>query len=463
MGEFTKAVFDSKEFFNDDVMKKFEMCDSRRSRLQFVNKQIPKQVTDFLRIEESNKTIDNESENEEELNEEDGAPSCSHSLMVPHHRFPNLSDCASVEYHKERGRYLTAGRKIKRGEIVAVESPVVAFPVIKECEDYCNSCYKSLIQTASADAPPAVHAPEPAHSPAHSSDPLPCEQCQVVFWCSTKCKIRAISSHHKYECKIRFPDLVKQGHPGIGKLFMIFRIFTQKSVEYFRQHKSQFLDYNPCIGSGLEDHLTSDYTTLFNLARHEPQDPAKQLEVSIVSIVFVRMLTAIGYFQSTCQQTQLSADQETVAELISVLVPVINVNTHPLHDGMSEHQNKTVSAAVYPVCAALFNHSCDPSLIRASWGDRLVLAAGRDINIGEELTDMYTVHWVEYQAGERREYLERVFHFTCKCVACSEGWEPVEDDISTKLDRKTLMRLAAHNLRTQTEHRLMYLIANKLD
>ena len=81
----------------------------------------------------------------------------------------------------------------------------------------------------------------------------------------------------------------------------------------------------------------------------------------------------------------------------------------------------------------MFNHSCEPSLVRASWGSRLVLAAGREVDLssleeisysfqkveeGEELTDMYTVHWTEYTLQERREYLERVFHFLCKCHAC---------------------------------------------
>ena len=37
---------------------------------------------------------------------------------------------------------------------------------------------------------------------------------------------------------------------------------------------------------------------------------------------------------------------------------------------------------------------------------------------GEELTDMYTVHWTEYTLEERREYLDRVFHFLCTCNAC---------------------------------------------
>jgi len=443
MGEFTKAVFDSKEFFSDEVMKEFAECESSRSRLQFVNTHVPRYVTDFLRIEGSSTVLVNDNETEQESLPRD--KTSTSSFMVPHKRFPTLSHSVSVEYQKDRGRFLKANKKIKRGDIVAVESPVVAFPVIKECEDYCNSCFKVLSQV-------------PA-----SAELQHCESCQLVCWCNNTCKAKALSSHHRYECRVRFPELVKQGHPGIGKLFMIFRIFTQKSVKYFREHSSKLLQHNPSSGSGLEDSLTSDYTTLFNLARHLPEDEAKILEVNIVSLVFVRMLESVGYFPNTTDKDTLSPDQEMVGELISVLVPVINVNTHPLHDGHSDNQNKTVCAAVYPVIAALFNHSCDPSLVRATWGDKLVLAAGRDIAVGEELTDMYTVHWTEYTTQERKDYLERVFHFSCCCKACVDGWEPVEDDQPGTLDLGVQRRLAAHHMREQTEHRLMYFIANKLE
>ena len=35
-------------------------------------------------------------------------------------------------FEDSRGRYLVAENKIKRGEIVAVESPIVAFPILHE-------------------------------------------------------------------------------------------------------------------------------------------------------------------------------------------------------------------------------------------------------------------------------------------------------------------------------------------
>jgi len=448
MGEYTKAVFESKKYFTEDVMTQFEQIDNQRSRLEFVNKQVPWHVTNFLRIDDSDNSkhslVVDEPNNNNEPKTFDKEP-CSKPLMVPHSRFPTLSENVCVEYHKDRGRYLRANRKIKRGEIVAVESPVVAFPVIKECDDFCNCCFKPLERTSK-----------------ESFTPLTCSTCKLVYWCSQDCQQKALATHHRYECVIRFPELLKQGHPGIGKLFMVFRIFTQKSLQYFRENYIEFMDFDPSTGSGLDDSFTSDYTTLFKLARHFPVEAPKLLEVSIVSIVFVRMLQSIGYFPSNGERDELDEDQLMVAELMSTLVPIINVNTHPIHDPTSEYQSKTVCAAVYPIIAAMFNHSCDPSLVRATWGDRLVLAAGRDIGKGEELTDMYTVHWTEYETEERKDYLERVFHFTCCCVACKEGWEPVEDDKQSLQNKEIQRRLAAHNLRGQTEYRLMYFIANQL-
>ena len=35
-------------------------------------------------------------------------------------------------FEDSRGRYLVAEKKIQRGEIVAVESPIVAFPILHE-------------------------------------------------------------------------------------------------------------------------------------------------------------------------------------------------------------------------------------------------------------------------------------------------------------------------------------------
>ena len=47
----------------------------------------------------------------------------------------NLFKCLYIiRYEESRGRYLVAGRKIRRGEVVAVEAPIVAFPLTRDSQ-----------------------------------------------------------------------------------------------------------------------------------------------------------------------------------------------------------------------------------------------------------------------------------------------------------------------------------------
>ena len=54
-----------------------------------------------------------------------------------------------------------------------------------------------------------------------------------------------------------------------------------------------------------------------------------------------------------------------------------------------------------------FPCSCDPNLVRVTGpGGCLVVAAGREVEPGAELADMYTQHWTEQATGDRRDYLQ---------------------------------------------------------
>ena len=41
---------------------------------------------------------------------------------------------------------------------------------------------------------------------------------------------------------------------------------------------------------------------------------------------------------------------------------------------------------------------------------------------GEEVTDIYSMHFSEIPRTRRRDWLEQSFHFWCECEACSEDW-----------------------------------------
>ena len=67
--------------------------------------------------------------------------------MRPHPRLESLSEAVVVRFSEERGRYLVAGRTIKRGEVVAVEKPAVVFPITADTEKYCSNCCRTLLTT----------------------------------------------------------------------------------------------------------------------------------------------------------------------------------------------------------------------------------------------------------------------------------------------------------------------------
>ena len=69
---------------------------------------------------------------------------------------------------------------------------------------------------------------------------------------------------------------------------MVLRVFTKRRAQWFLEHGPRLRGHRPEQGAGPSDLLASDYTTLFNLARHDPTEPAKMLEVALVAMVMVR-------------------------------------------------------------------------------------------------------------------------------------------------------------------------------
>ena len=65
-----------------------------------------------------------------------------------------------------------SSRRLKRGEVVAIEAPIVMFPVTRDWSSYCSSCLLPL--------PPC---------------PLACPSCRTASYCSTSCRRAARHMH----------------------------------------------------------------------------------------------------------------------------------------------------------------------------------------------------------------------------------------------------------------------------
>ena len=82
--------------------------------------------------------------------------------------------------------------------------------------------------------------------------------------------------------------------------------------------------------------------------------------------------------------------------------------------------------------ASLFNHSCDPNVIRFTGKrfGRTAFVALKPLKKGEELVISYGPVYGQiddHGAKSRRDILSRKYNFLCDCIACSSNWPPVRE------------------------------------
>jgi hypothetical protein len=90
--------------------------------------------------------------------------------LAPHPVIRNASDALKVMYTPERGRYVTASRDIDVGECLIHEEAFVNILKFEESLTHCYNCHKDVFV-----------------------NPLPCEKCAAVVFCSTECSTKAES------------------------------------------------------------------------------------------------------------------------------------------------------------------------------------------------------------------------------------------------------------------------------
>lgn len=70
---------------------------------------------------------------------------------------------------------------------------------------------------------------------------------------------------------------------------------------------------------------------------------------------------------------------------------------------------------------SLFNHSCDPNIMRISFEGKIVFMANRPIKAGEQLFITYSFNFPDAERIYRQKSLKG-FNINCKCEACTNNW-----------------------------------------
>jgi len=90
-----------------------------------------------------------------------------------------------------------------------------------------------------------------------------------------------------------------------------------------------------------------------------------------------------------------------------------------------------IGAACYPTLA-MFNHSCDPSIIRFYIEDYVCVQTIKNIRKGEEICENYGPIFFHSPKDDRIQRLKSQYWFDCRCIPCEESWplmHEMTDDI----------------------------------
>ena len=160
----------------------------------------------------------------------------------------------------------------------------------------------------------------------------------------------------------------------------------------------------------------------------------------------------------------MTEDEKFFALVLAEIFMIQDSNSHPVFRlDLATSQNnevglETIGSGVFPVIGSYFNHSCDPNTVRINVGKVNYLLTSRTIQAGEEVTDIYSMHFSEIHRERRREWLLQSFHFLCQCQACTNDWKTFDS-----LGRQTFnFRRLSISIKEWQNPSLTRLIASRL-
>ncbi|CAF4836224.1 unnamed protein product [Pieris macdunnoughi] len=329
--------------------------------------------------------------------------------------YPAASEAIQIDHDETKGRYASASRDIQVGETLLIEKPHSGVLLAEYAATHCQNCF------------------------AKCPIPLGCPTCPNVVFCSDQCQEVALTSYHAYECPI-LPLIWKSGCSITCHIAL--RMITQDSKQHFKE-LTKDLDKKP-IGP----YKSNDYRNIYNLVSHEGKRTKQDLlHRSHMAVFLVKLLELSGYFDTKPRETLIDIDEiktmgvaeryrddvELFGGLILKNIQVLQFNAHEvfelqcskarLEQNVIKHNGDSVfvAGAVFPTLA-LFNHSCDPSVVRYFSGPYIIVRSVKNIKKGEEVAENYGPIFTMTSKEERQATLKDQYWFDCTCEPCQQNW-----------------------------------------
>lgn len=320
------------------------------------------------------------------------------------------------------GRHAVATKNIEPGELLVIEDPHCSFLLAEYRLTHCHYCLSRIF------------VPMPAA----------CYTCSCVAYCSIPCR-DSDAKVHQNECAL-LPTL------WLSKTsitcFLALRSVTQKPFEeLFKLRDKLVRSKGKFEASAQQPYKGEDYEALYGLVTHVDERTTQDLfHRAYIASWILRLLKNGPYFPddvktpNTAEATP-SEGELFIGGLILHGLMVMQFNSHEISELTIPRGDKTLAKAqsifigggLY-LTVSLFNHSCNPGIIRYCVGTTMVVRAIRSIAAGEEISENYGPIFTTTPEAERKRVLRWQYWFDCNCEACTAHW-PLLGDIDPTILR----------------------------
>lgn len=289
-------------------------------------------------------------------------PALSSEIFVGGKEFVAAHPNITFEQDSHQGRFATAVDDIDAGTIIVEENPHCAVVDSAHALTNCQYCCVSVDQ------------------------PVACPSCGNVVFCCTNCERLANKTFHKSECAVQ--ESISNCGASVN-CSLALRIISQKPYSYFNDKRNKLKDFlkDNCKKNVIKKKIYryDDYDNVFFLCRNETLRKKEELiHFACMAIYLLRLLKAGKYFPFESKDEVLADGELFIGSLILRHLQLLQFNAHeiselqnpstPIVTGGWEtnYENTTIGAGLYPTLA-LFNHSCDPSIVRLEFFSKTII------------------------------------------------------------------------------------------
>jgi len=363
---------------------------------------------------------------------------CVFALGPENQSEAGVSDKVKIQSSDSLGRYAVANEDIAPGTIVSCGDPAVAIlnPDNRSLMfQFCLNCLR-----------PAKN----VHS---------CLTCSGVVFCSSACREAASASFHKYQCQLNLYTYRQNDTEDAFNIFMALQTLWQKPVSFFFENWNR--ENVELVGD-----VDLEYRRLWNMVSHRNNRPDQSFLKIVTITVFLLRCNRMTSYMKDCkldrvltrnkkdllknvvhipQSDTFNEDELFIGEILGHIFMIQDTNSHPVFrldctKGRNQAGLECIGSGVYPVIGSFFNHSCTPNTMRVNIGKTNYLISSYPIREGEEVADIYSMHYSEINRDGRRNWLSKNFHFLCSCKACKADW-PTFDKLPVKVKPELQQKL----------------------